>query len=165
MFVTEHVVSPIISMSLYSKTDVVEGHGPNPAMYYNPQVRWMASQRILCFLVQQLLREGERKGGWGFALGVGGWLNGWMKCNPCLKTISYIRDSLRGGQRSFCSFPSCCTSGWIHLESNCALHQQASKSVVKKTQHTPLLYKIGSEGESETQSFLGVWVFAGISEV
>lgn len=36
MFVTEHVVSPIISMSLYSKTDVVEGDGPNPVMYYNP---------------------------------------------------------------------------------------------------------------------------------
>lgn len=25
-------------MSLYSKTDVVEGDGPNPVMYYNPQV-------------------------------------------------------------------------------------------------------------------------------
>lgn len=73
MFVTEHVVSTIISVSLYSKTDVVEGDGPNPAMHNNPRDLWMVSQRILCFLVEQLLHEGTdmAAAGWFYWLKVG----------------------------------------------------------------------------------------------
>lgn len=36
---------------------------------------------------------------------------------------------------------------------------------LKKQQHTPLFYKIRTKGESETQSYRGVWIFASISEM
>lgn len=83
MFVTEHVVSTIISMSLYSKTDVVEGDGPNPAMHNNPRDLWLVSQRI-SFRVEQLLHEGTvmASTGWFY------WLKDARNAKKGLKTIS-----------------------------------------------------------------------------
>ena len=47
MFATDHAVSPVISTSLYSKTDVVEEDVPNPVVHNNPQDLWMASLDIM----------------------------------------------------------------------------------------------------------------------
>lgn len=44
-------------------------------------------------------------------------------------------------------------------------HTNQPLNEVPKSQHILLFYKIRAKRESGTQSFCGVWVFAGTSEV